>query len=102
MTYYPPNYPPQFSAPAAPPPQDKSVGAALVLTLFFGPFGLFYLGAIPGIVGLFVLIPLAIIGGLVTYGLAAFVVYVGTIIWACARAGRDHSTFLAYLARGAR
>ncbi|HTT92017.1 MAG TPA: hypothetical protein VMF65_20855 [Acidimicrobiales bacterium] len=48
--------------------------AGLVLTFFFGPLGLFCLGAIPGIVGLFVLIPLAIVAGFLTLGLVSFVV----------------------------
>ena len=75
---------------------------AFLLTFLFGPLGLFYLGALPGVVGLFVLIPVAVIGGIVTYGLVAFIVWVVTIIWACVRAGRDNSTFQTYLARGAR
>jgi hypothetical protein len=97
MSYYPP---PNWQTAA--PPRDKSVGAALVLTLFFGPLGLFYLGAVPGFVGLFILIPLALVGGFFTFGIASFLVWFGTIVWASVRAGRCHSEFQTYLARGAR
>ena len=105
MSYQPQNWPtPQ---PSRPPvlgqvPRDKSVGAALVLTFLFGPLGLFYLGAVPGIVGLFVLIPIAVVGGLVTFGAVSLFVWFITMVWAAVRAGRDHSVFQAYIARGAR
>ncbi len=105
MGYQPQNWPSQqqFQPPIPTQiPRDKSVGAALVLTFFFGPLGLFYLGAVPGIVGLFVLIPLAVIGGFVTFGVVSFIVWFGTMVWAAVRAGRDHSIFQAYLAWGAR
>lgn len=83
-------------------PKDKSVGAALVLTFLFGPLGLFYLGAVPGIIGLFVLIPIGVIGGLLTFGAVGVIVWFLSMIWAVVAAGREHSEFQAYLARGAR
>jgi hypothetical protein len=84
------------------PPRDKSVGAALVLTFLFGPLGLFYVGAGPGLIGLFILLPLAIIGGIVTFGVLSVVVWLVSMLWAALRAGKAHSAFQVYLARGAR
>jgi hypothetical protein len=45
---------------------------------------------------------LALVGGFFTFGIASFLVWFGTIVWASVRAGRYHSEFQTYLARGAR
>ena len=70
-----------------------------MLTFLFGPIGLFYLGAAPGLVGLFVLMPLAIVGGFLTFGVVAIVVWFGCMVWAAVRAGHRHSTFEIWLAQ---
>lgn len=52
---YPPQRPPQWQPrDVGPPPADKSVGAAALLTILFGPFGLFYVSFIA---------PILLVGG---------------------------------------
>ena len=75
MTYQA-NYP-------APVPAKKSVFIAFLLTFFLGPLGLFYVGAVPGLVGLFILIPVGVIGSLFTFGIAGFVCWAIAVIWGC-------------------
>jgi len=48
-----------------PPPVDKSVGAALVLTFFFGPLGLFYIT----VLGAVIMTVVAIIVAILTVGI---------------------------------
>lgn len=86
----------------APVPQsavvkDKSVGAALVLTFLFGPLGLFYVGALPGLIGLFVLIPVGVIGGFITFGVIGVIVWFVSMVWGAVAASNKHSRYQAWL-----
>lgn len=56
---------------------QKSVVAAFFLTLFFGPLGLLYATVAGGIV----LIILAILIGVVTFGFGALITWPVSIIW---------------------
>jgi hypothetical protein len=68
-------------------PPDKSVGAALLLTFLFGPFGLFYASVMGG----FVMLMLALIIGIVTLGLGLPVAWFGSMIWGAVAASNKHS-----------
>jgi hypothetical protein len=70
-------------------PVDKSVGAALVLTFFFGPIGMFY----ASIVGALVMIVLALAVGLLTFGFGLLVIWPATMIWAAVAAGHKHQEY---------
>ena len=48
------------------------------------------------------LVHLAIVGGVFTYGLVSILVWFITMVWAAVRAGRDHTRFEIYIAHGAR
>jgi hypothetical protein len=58
--------------------QRKSLAAALILAFFFGPFGLLY-ATVPG--GL-IMLGVALVVGLVTFGLALPFVWIGSMVWA--------------------
>ncbi len=68
-------------------PPDKSVGAALVLTFLFGPFGLFYASVLGGVV----MLCFALFIGIVTFGLALPVAWFGSMIWGAIAASGKHS-----------
>lgn len=74
------------------PPIDKSVAAALVLTFFFGPLGLFYIGARDAIITIIV----AIVVGILTLGIALLLVWPITMVWAAVAAGKKHQEFEAW------
>jgi hypothetical protein len=76
-------------------PKDKSVGAALVLTFFFGPLGLLYTvawwAAVLMLVG-------AVITGLLTFGIGAGAFWAASMIWGAVAASNKHSRYFAWLA----
>jgi hypothetical protein len=76
------------------PRSDKSVGVAFLLTFFFGPLGVFYVAVLPAVI----LTVVAIVVGLVTLGLAVPLVWIGSIVWGCVDASRQHSAFQASIA----
>lgn len=76
-------------------PKDKSVGAALVLTFFFGPFGLFYSAAWWG--ALLMLLG-AIVSGVFTMGIGAGLFWAASMIWGAIAASNKHSRYGAWLA----
>jgi len=82
---------------AAPPPtglvKDKSVGAALVLTFFFGPLGLLY-ASVLGAVLLFVL---GVIVGILTLGIGLFFIWPASMIWGAVAASNKHSRYQTWL-----
>lgn len=80
--------PRQFSAPA----QDKSVGAAIVLTFLFGPFGMFY----TSVAGAFMMIVTGFVVGLLTFGVGLFVIWPITMVWAAVSASGKHQAFEAW------
>jgi hypothetical protein len=75
--------------PAAGPPLDKSVGAALALTFFFGPLGLFYIN----VRGAIIAIVVSIIVGLLTFGFGLLFVWPVTMVWAAVTASKKHQEF---------
>lgn len=68
---------------------DKSVGAAIALTCFFGPFGLFY----TSMMAAFIMLGLTIIVGLFTLGFGLIVIWPASLIWAVVDASRMHQQF---------
>ena len=70
-------------------PTDKSVGAALVLTFFFGPLGLFYVT----VVGAIVMVVVAVVAAALTLGLALLLIWPISMIWAAVLAGQKHQAF---------
>ncbi len=78
--------------PSAAPPIDKSVGAALVLTFFFGPLGLFYIT----IAGAVVMTIVAIIVAIFTLGFGLLLIWPITMIWSAVVASRQHQEFEAW------
>jgi hypothetical protein len=77
----------QTTAVAGGSGQTKSVGVAFLLTFLFGPLGMFYstvVGAIVMLLASLVLVPL-------TSGIAAFIVWPGSIIWGCVAASRANA-----------
>jgi hypothetical protein len=75
-----------------PPPIDKSVGAALVLTFFFGPLGLFYINVRDALIVLI----LAIVVGIVTLGFGLLLLWPITMVWAAVTASKRHQEFEAW------
>lgn len=75
-------------------PRDKSVAAALVLTFLFGPLGLFYCvawwAALLMFIGAVVLV-------VPTFGIAAAVIWVVSMIWGAVAASKQHSAFQVWL-----
>lgn len=89
----PPHVPvPRTVQPMVGPPIDKSVGAALVLTFFFGPFGLFYTSVRDAIIAIIV----SIIVGLITIGFGLFLVWPVCMVWAAVTASKKHQEFEAW------
>lgn len=80
------------SLTAAGPPTDKSVGAALVLTFFFGPLGLFYINVLGAVITTIVVIIVAIL----TLGIGLFLIWPITMVWAAVTAGKMHQEFEAW------
>ena len=70
-------------------PVDKSVGAALVLTFFFGPIGLFYVS----VVGAIVMIVVGTVAALLTLGLALLLIWPISMVWAAVLAGQKHQAY---------
>jgi len=58
---------------------NKSVLVAFLLTLFFGPLGMFY----STVVGAIIMIVLYLVIGIITLGLGLIVLHPIAIIWAC-------------------
>jgi hypothetical protein len=81
------------------PPKDKSVGVAFLLTLIFGPLGMFYVAAGPAIL-LSILYVFVVIIGIATLGVGMvllFPLWVISMIWGCVRASRQHASFQVWL-----
>lgn len=74
-------------------PRDKSVGAALVLTFFFGPLGLLYSSVLGG----FLMFVLSFISILLSAGLGMILIWPICMLWAALAASRKHSEFEAFL-----
>jgi sterol desaturase/sphingolipid hydroxylase (fatty acid hydroxylase superfamily) len=74
--------------------KDRSVGAALVLTFFFGPLGLLYVSILGGIL----LSIVAAVVVILTLGLAWPVFVLVSMIWAGISASNQHSKYQAWLA----
>ncbi|MGA9311731.1 MAG: hypothetical protein WBV74_15350 [Pseudonocardiaceae bacterium] len=86
----PPNVPvPNAAQPTAGSPIDKSVGAALVLTFFFGPLGLFYINVRGAVIAIIV----SLIVGLLTLGFGLLFVWPITMVWAAVTASKKHQKF---------
>ncbi len=73
-------------------PPRKSVGVALVLTFFFGPFGMFYSTVAGALFMLAVLIFGGMVVGILTFGLAWLVwwpmVWLVSMVWGCLAAAQ--------------
>ena len=79
-------------------PRDKSVGAALVLTFLFGPFGLFYSGGlVDGALMCFGTIALAAVT-LGLLGIGAIPLWAISMFWGAVAASNKHSRYQAWLA----
>lgn len=73
---------PVYAAYAQLPPQDKSVGAAVVLTFLFGPLGLLY-ASVPGglvLIGLNIVLVMVATAANIALGAAVFLLAT-TIVW---------------------
>jgi len=70
--------------------RDRSVLLAVVLTVLFGPLGLFY----ATVWGALALITLAAIGVVPTMGFVLIFVWPASIAWAIIAAANQHKTFL--------
>lgn len=70
--------------------RDRSVFLAVLLTVLFGPLGLFY-ASVPGAVFLIVL---AAAGVVPTFGFVLLFVWPASIAWAVIAAGAKHKDFL--------
>ena len=69
---------------------QKSMGAALALTFFFGPLGLLYASVAGGII-MFIL---TVIVGILTLGIGFVVGWIGSIIWAAIAVNRHNAKVL--------
>ena len=73
----------------------KSVGVALVLTFFFGPFGMFYSTVSGALIMLAAWLFGGVVVGIVTLGLGWLVwwpaVWLASMIWGCVAAGNQPS-----------
>jgi hypothetical protein len=69
--------------------KDKSVFWAVVLTLFLGPLGLFYVS----VWGAVALIALAAAGVVPTMGFVLIFVWPASMVWAAIAASRQHNDF---------
>ncbi len=74
----------------------KSVGVALVLTFFFGPFGMFYSTVSGALIMLAAWLFGGVVVGIMTFGLGWLVwwpaVWLTSMIWGCVAAGNQPST----------
>ncbi|HTV11024.1 MAG TPA: hypothetical protein VME20_04110 [Acidimicrobiales bacterium] len=70
--------------------RDRSVVLAVVLTVLFGPLGLFY----ATIWGALALIALAAIGVVPTVGFVLIFVWPASVVWAAIAASRRHKEFV--------
>lgn len=78
--------------PTAGPPTDKSVGAALVLTFFFGPLGLFYIHVLGAIIATVV----AVVISVLTLGFGLILVWPVCMVWSAVTASKQHQQFEAW------
>jgi len=69
---------------------QKSVFAALVLTFFFGPLGMFY----STLVGALVMLPVTILISIFTLGFGAFLAWPICMIWAAVAASSHNNRIL--------
>jgi hypothetical protein len=69
--------------------KDKSIAIAMVLTVIFGPIGLFYVSAW----GAVALILVAAAGVVPTMGFVLIFVWPASIAWAAIAASNQHSAF---------
>ncbi|APX34242.1 hypothetical protein BH708_17735 [Brachybacterium sp. P6-10-X1] len=118
--YAAPPWPPHAAGPPpVPPPPEKSVGVAFVLTFFFGPFGMFYSTVAGALILLGITLGIALLAGVViglitlaTFGLGAFLValaplagvpvWIASIIWGClAASGHNDRVRAEYAQHGA-
>jgi hypothetical protein len=74
--------------------KDRSVLAALVLTFFFGPFGVLYVSIPWGLIWIVVSAVVVI----ATVGLGAFLVWPVSMVWAAIAASNQHGRYQAWLA----
>ncbi len=79
-------------------PKDKSVGAALVLTFLFGPFGLLYASVAGGLL----MLAVAFVAGVLTLGIGLLLVWPVTMVWGAIAASNKHSQYQAWLAQQSR
>lgn len=97
----PPAAPPQAPAPTyivQPPPAQnvvvlanrKSVAAALVLTFFFGPLGMFY----STVAGALIMLVVTILGALVTGGISLFLTGPVCMVWAAVAANQANDKLM--------
>ena len=77
--------------------RDRSVLLAVVLTVLFGPLGLFY----ASVWGALALIVVAAIGVVPTMGFVLIFVWPASIAWAVIAASNQHKTFLSAQVGGA-
>jgi len=83
----------EHTGPMPPPPTllvpGKSVGVAIVLTLFFGPFGMLY----STVSGALIMLAVLFFGGFLAFGLFWFVLWpiawVGSMVWGALAASRS-------------
>jgi hypothetical protein len=85
--------PPPPPAVRSVPVKDKSVGAALVLTFFFGPLGLLY----ASVLGAALLFVIGVIVGVLTLGLGLVFIWPVSMIWGALAASSKHSRYQAWL-----
>lgn len=80
--------PPFLELPPTPEPprRPKSVRTAVLLTVFFGPFGLFYVSPFAGMLMTFV----TLVAGLFTVGIGLFLAWPVCILWAVAATAGHH------------
>ena len=69
-----------------PPRPPRSVRTAVLLALFFGPLGLFYVSTVGGVLMTFI----TLVAGLSTVGLGLFLAWPVCIAWAYIAAGATH------------
>ncbi|HUB69079.1 MAG TPA: hypothetical protein VL984_01520 [Acidimicrobiales bacterium] len=70
--------------------RDKSVGLAVLLTVLFGPLGLFYVS----VWGAVALIAVAAIGVVPTFGFVLIFVWPASVAWAAIAASGAHKAWL--------
>jgi hypothetical protein len=73
--------------------RDKSVGASLVLTFLFGPFGLLYTNPI----GALVLLVVALVLAVVTLGVGLIIIWPVSMVWGAVSASEQHATYQRWL-----